>query len=49
MTFSSRSMPSLIGSTEGTGRPSIGPERLPRASLIQAFYSVRSERQLIGS
>jgi transposase len=26
------------------GRPSIPPERLLRALLIQAFYSVRSER-----
>jgi transposase len=31
---------------EGTGRQSIAPERLLRASLLQAFYSVRSERQL---
>jgi transposase len=29
------------------GRPSIAPERLLRASLIQALYSVRSERQLM--
>ena len=29
------------------GRPSIAPERLLRALLIQAFYSVRSERQLM--
>ena len=32
---------------EGTGRASIAPERLLRASLLQAFYSVRSERQLM--
>ena len=32
---------------EGTGRSSIAPERLLRASLLQAFYSVRSERQLM--
>jgi transposase len=32
---------------EGTGRHSIAPERLLRASLLQAFYSVRSERQLM--
>ncbi|MEQ1492811.1 MAG: IS5 family transposase [Terricaulis sp.] len=31
----------------GTGRPSIAPEKLLRGSLIQAFYSVRSERQLM--
>jgi len=29
------------------GRPSIPPERLLRASLLQMFYSVRSERQLM--
>ena len=29
------------------GRPSIPPEKLLRASLLQAFYSVRSERQLM--
>src|SRR5262249_11039336 len=29
------------------GRPSITPERLLRASLLQAFFSVRSERQLM--
>jgi len=40
-------MASLRGSTRGTGRQSIAPERLLRASLLQAFYSVRSERQLI--
>jgi transposase len=30
-----------------TGRPSVAPERLLRAMLLQAFYSVRSERQLM--
>src|SRR3954471_14108785 len=30
-----------------TGRPSIAPEKLVRALLLQAFYSVRSERQLM--
>jgi transposase len=30
-----------------TGRPSIPPEKLLRALLLQAFYSVRSERQLM--
>ena len=29
------------------GRPSIPPEQLLRALLIQAFYTVRSERQLM--
>jgi transposase len=32
---------------EGVGRPSIPPERLLRASLLQLFYSIRSERQLV--
>jgi transposase len=30
-----------------TGRPSIPPERLLRALLLQAFYSIRSERRLM--
>ncbi len=29
------------------GRPSIAPERLLRASLVQILFSVRSERQLM--
>jgi len=29
------------------GRPSIPPEKLLRAMLLQAFYSIRSERLLI--
>jgi transposase len=29
------------------GRPSIAPERLIRASLVQILYSIRSERQLM--
>jgi len=29
-----------------SGRPSIAPEYVLRALLLQAFYSVRSERQL---
>ncbi len=29
------------------GRPSIPPERLLRALLLQVFYSVRSERLLM--
>src|ERR1700677_641676 len=32
---------------EGIGRPSIPPERLLRASLLQLLYSLRSERQLV--
>ena len=31
----------------GLGRPSVPPEKLLRAMLLQAFYSVRSERQLM--
>jgi transposase len=31
----------------GVGRPSIPPEKLLRAMLLQAFNSVRSERQLM--
>lgn len=31
----------------GLGRPSIAPELLLRAMLLQAFYSIRSERQLM--
>src|SRR4051795_7815232 len=30
------------------GRPSIPPEKLLRAQLLQMFFSVRSERLLIG-
>ena len=30
-----------------TGRPSIAPEKLLRVLLLQAFYSIRSERQLM--
>jgi transposase len=41
----------LSGEFEGlyaqTGRPSIPPEKLLRALLLQAFYTVRSERQLM--
>jgi transposase len=29
------------------GRPSVAPERLLRAMLLQAFYGIRSERQLM--
>jgi len=29
------------------GRPSIPPEKLLRAMLLQAFYAIRSERQLM--
>src|SRR6202011_4693466 len=29
------------------GRPSIAPEKLLRAMLLQAFYGIRSERQIM--
>jgi transposase len=29
------------------GRPSIAPEKLLRALLLQVFYTIRSERQLV--
>lgn len=32
-----------------TGRPSIAPERLLRASLLMALYSIRSERLVIAA
>ena len=32
---------------DGVGRPSIPPERLLRALLLQAFYGLRSERQIM--
>jgi transposase len=32
---------------EACGRPSIAPERLLRATLLQLLYSIRSERQLV--
>ena len=34
-------------SYSGMGRPSIPPEQLLRSLLLQAFYSIRSERQLV--
>lgn len=37
----------LDGLYAATGRPSIPPEQLLRATLLQAFFSVRSERQLM--
>jgi transposase len=30
-----------------TGRPSVAPEKLVRALLLQAFFSIRSERQVM--
>jgi transposase len=39
--------PQFEGLYSTTGRPSIAPEKLLRALLLQAFYSVRSERQLM--
>ena len=37
----------ILSLYSGTGRPSIAPERLLRAMLLLAFYSIRSERQLL--
>jgi transposase len=46
-----RRSPSSTGgfarSNEACGRPSIAPERLLRATLLQLLYSIRSERQLV--
>ena len=39
--------PAFEGLYSKVGRPSIAPEKLLRALLLQAFYSVRSERQLM--
>jgi transposase len=39
--------PKLEALYPSTGRPSIPPEKLLRALLLQAFYGVRSERQLM--
>lgn len=39
--------PRLDGLYAKEGRPSIPPEKLLRALLLQAFYSIRSERQLM--
>ena len=35
------------GLYSGMGQPSIAPEMLLRATFLQAFFSVRSERQLL--
>ena len=37
----------MYADDERGGRPSIAPEKLLRAMLLQVFYSVRSERQLM--
>jgi transposase len=37
----------FAGLYSGMGRPSIAPEMLLRGMLLQAFYSIRSERQLM--
>jgi transposase len=39
--------PRFVAMYSEVGRPSIAPERLLRALLLQAFYTVRSERQLV--
>jgi transposase len=38
--------PDFAGLCSGMGRPSIPPEMLFRAMLLQPFYSIGSERQL---
>lgn len=49
--LANEALASLAGSFSAlyasTGRPSIPPEKLLRAMLLQAFYSIRSERQLM--
>jgi len=42
-----RLSPDFAALYAAAGRPSIAPERLLRALLLQAFFSVRSERQLM--
>src|ERR1700750_2194364 len=42
-----RLSPAFAAIYSESGRPSIPPERLLRALLLQAFFSVRSERQLM--
>jgi len=42
-----RLSPELAGLYAPVGRPSVPPERLLRALLLQAFYGVRSERQIV--
>jgi transposase len=37
----------MYASSAKGGRPSIAPEKLMRAMLLQVFYSIRSERQLM--
>ncbi len=39
--------PDFAALYSGLGRPSIPPERLLRALLLQAFYGIRSERQIM--
>jgi transposase len=39
--------PELESMYAGTGRPSIPPEQMLRALLLQMLYSVRSERMLV--
>ena len=41
--------PELDALYAASGRPSIAPEYILRALLLQVFYSVRSERLLVGA
>lgn len=43
----SRMSPRFSAAYSETGRPSVPPERLLKAMLLQALYSIRSERQLV--
>jgi transposase len=42
-----RMSPRLSKLYSHTGRPSIAPEQLLKATLLQAFFTIRSERQLV--
>jgi transposase len=42
-----RAVPEFVRLYPKKGRPSIAPEKLLRAPLLQVLYSIRSERQLI--
>ena len=46
-TLVNEALVSLDGRFGEIGRPSIPPEQLLRAMLLQAFYTVRSERHLV--
>ena len=37
----------MVSTPKGLARPSVPPEQLLRALLLQVLYTIRSERQLI--